>query len=299
MLRLRQTARLAQEMGARLGEREILLGALPRCGAPTRAGAQSGPVVTVLRIILGDQLSLDLSALDDLDPGRDTILMMEVMEESTYVSHHKQKIVLVLSAMRHFANALRRRGVRVDYVKLDAPDNTGSFTTEIQRAVARHRPSRIVVTEPSEWRVQALVEGWASLTGTPIEVRIDHRCFASRARFAAWARGRRSWRMEDFYREMRREHGILMEGDRPAGGEWNYDQANRKRLPARTVPPARKRFSPDAKTREVMALVERRFPDHFGGLEEFGWPVTRAEALLALNDFIALPCQASAITRTP
>ena len=113
--------------------------------------------MNVLRVILGDQLSLDLAALDDLDPARDTVLMMEVVQETTYVRHHKQKIVLVLSAMRHFADVLRQRGVRVDYVKLDAPDNTGSLTTEVQRAVARHKPGRIMVTEPGEWRVQARV----------------------------------------------------------------------------------------------------------------------------------------------
>lgn len=138
-----------------------------------------------------NQLSLELSALEDLDPGRDTVLMMEVMEENTHVRHHKQKIVLVLSAMRHFAETLRQRGLTVDYVRLDAPDNTGSFTTEVRRAVARHRPSRIVVTEPSEWRVQALVDGWAAFTGATVQIRSDHRFFASRARFAAWASGRR------------------------------------------------------------------------------------------------------------
>jgi deoxyribodipyrimidine photolyase-related protein len=92
--------------------------------------------------------------------------------------------------------------------------------------------------------------------------------------------------MEYFYREMRREHGLLMEGDLPAGGEWNYDRENRKRLPAGAVPPPRRRFSPDEMTREVIALVERRFPDHFGELQEFGWPVTRSDALRALDDFI-------------
>ncbi len=274
-------------MGARLGECEILFAALPRSDPPTRVGRSRGLGVTALRIILGDQLSLDLSALDDLDPQRDTVLMMEVMEENTHVRHHKQKIVLVLSAMRHFAETLRQRGLTVDYVKLDARDNTGSLTTEVQRAVARHRPSRIVVTEPSEWRVQALVDGWAEVTGKPVDVRPDHRFFASRARFSAWASGRRGWRMEHFYRAMRREHGLLMEDDKPAGGEWNYDRANRKRLPAGTVLPARLRFSPDEMTRQVMALVESRFPDHFGELEDFGWPVSRADALLSLAEFVA------------
>jgi deoxyribodipyrimidine photolyase-related protein len=135
--------------------------------------------------------------------------------------------------------------------------------------------------------VQALVEGAGLASGTPLELRPDDRFFASRARFAAWARGRRGWRMEHFYRDMRREHDLLMEGGDPAGGEWNYDQANRKRLPARTATPARLRFPPDATTREVMSVVERRFPDHFGELEAFGWPVTRADALRALDDFIS------------
>jgi len=242
--------------------------------------------LTALRILLGDQLSFDIATLSDLDSERDVVLMMEVQEEGTYVRHHKQKIVLVLSAMRHFAAALRERGVTVDYIELDAPGNTGALSSEVARAVARHRPERIVVTEPGEWRVKGLIDAWASLTGTPVEVRSDDRFFASHERFAGWARGRKTWRMEHFYREMRREHGLLMEGEQPAGGEWNYDAANRKRLPQRTVPPTRRRFEPDATTREVIALVEQRFPDHFGDVEPFGWPVTRAEALLALDDFI-------------
>lgn len=245
-----------------------------------------------LRIVLGDQLAEDIAALSDLDPARDTVLMMEVREEATHVRHHKQKLVLVLSAMRHFAQALRRRGVPVDYVELDDPENTGDFTREVARAAARHRAERIIATEPGEWRVKSLIDGWSSLLGIPVEVRADDRFFASRERFAVWARGRRAWRMEHFYREMRREHGILMQDGMPAGGEWNYDTANRKRLPARTLAPVRLRFSPDAITRDVIALVERRFADHFGGLEDFGWPVTRADARRALDDFIAhaLPC---------
>jgi len=271
-------------MGAQLGAREVLLAALSRRGAATPFVA----AVSALRILLGDQLSFDIAALAGLEPARDIVLMMEVMHEGAYVNHHKQKIVLVLSAMRHFADALRQRGVTVDYVKLDAPGNTGSFTSEVQRAVGRHRPQGIVVTEPSEWRVQSMVERWAELTNTPVEIRADDRFFASRGRFADWARGRRGWRMEHFYREMRREHGILMEGKAPAGGDWNYDSENRKRLPARTVPPVRLRFPPDETTRDVMRLVECCFPDHFGGLEEFGWPVTRTDALRALDDFVSI-----------
>jgi len=239
-----------------------------------------------LRIVLGDQLSIELSALADLDTRHDVVLLMEVTEECTYVAHHKQKIALVLSAMRHFAAELRRCGTQVDYVELDAPDNTGSFSSEVLRAVARHAPDRLVVTEPGEWRVQEMVQTWAALSGRPVEVRADTRFFASRERFAAWAQGRRTWRMEHFYREMRREHTILMQGGQPAGGVWNFDAENRKPWPASSIPPARRRFVPDETTRLVMALIERRFGGHFGALEDFGWPVTRAEALMALDDFV-------------
>ena len=113
--------------------------------------------MSALRIVLGDQLSADLSALAGLDPARDTVLMMEVAEEGTYVEHHKQKIVLVLSAMRHFSKELSLRGIAVDYVQLDAPGNTGTFNGEVKRAVARHCPDKVVVTEPGEWRVQTMV----------------------------------------------------------------------------------------------------------------------------------------------
>jgi len=257
------------------------------------------PAVRVLRIILGDQLSHGISALQGLDPVSDIVLMMEVTEENTYVPHHKQKIVLVLSAMRHFAAELRQKGVTVDYVALDAPENSGSLTTEVQRAVARITPGRLVVTEPGEWRVQAMVDGWEAATGLPLEVRKDDRFFASRARFADWASGRRVWRMEHFYREMRREHGLLMDDGQPAGGEWNFDAENRKKLPASAVVPDRLRFAPDPTTRAVIALVEQKFSGNFGGVEEFAWPVTRADALRALDDFIEAGLPRLAIIRTP
>jgi len=242
--------------------------------------------MTTLRLVMGDQLSAGIAALADIAPG-DVVLMVEVVEECTYVAHHQQKIVLFLSAMRHFADDLRGRGLTVDYVRLDDAGNTGRFTGEVGRAIARYGAARLVVTEPGEWRVQLMVEEWGAQFGITVEVRDDDRFFASRARFRRWAAGRRGWRMEHFYREMRREHGLLREGGEPAGGVWNYDAENRKRWPAGMAVPGRLRFVPDEITREVMALVAARFGGHFGTLAGFGWPVTRGEALEALADFVA------------
>jgi deoxyribodipyrimidine photolyase-related protein len=253
--------------------------------------------VTVLRLVLGDQLTRTVSALDGLDPTRDVVLMAEVAEETTYVPHHRQKIAFVLSAMRHFAQALRDEGIQVDYVALDDPANTGSLGGEVLRAVARHRPSAVVATQPGEWRVLQAMRGWATtLAAERIEsdLREDTRFFATPARFAQWATGRKSLRMEFFYREMRRETGLLMDGqrrDQPVGGQWNYDAENRRRLPSDAIVPSRLRFEPDAITQSVIGLVASRFASHFGELRGFGWAVTRADALRALEHFIteALP----------
>ncbi len=241
-----------------------------------------------LHLVLGDQLSLGLSSLRGLDPATDTVLMLEVAQETDYVPHHKQKIVLILSAMRHFADELRAQGVRVDYVALDDPANTGSFTTEIARAVARHEASALIMTQPGEWRVLEVAKTWSETLNIPVEIRPDDRFLASFEQFADWASGRKLFRMEHFYRDMRRKTGLLMEGSEPVGGQWNFDQDNRKRLPAKVAVPSRLRFEPDATTREVMALVAARFDNHFGDLEPFGWAVSRQGALAALDNFLTV-----------
>jgi deoxyribodipyrimidine photolyase-related protein len=244
--------------------------------------------MTRLRLVLGDQLTRDVAALRDYADG-DVVLMAEVAAETTYVKHHKQKIAFVLSAMRHFADELRADNIFVDYVKLDDPGNTGSIEGELRRAVQRHAPTRVIATSPGEWRVLQNLTGLD--LGIAVELRDDDRFFASTRRFSEWAAGQRSLRMEFFYREMRRETGLLMEGNQPAGGQWNYDHDNRKRLPRSQQLPQRFGFAPDGTTSEVLALVRSHFADHFGDLDSFGWAVTRTDALRALDEFMtqALP----------
>ncbi|MEQ5788617.1 cryptochrome/photolyase family protein [Erythrobacter sp. NFXS35] len=241
----------------------------------------------ILVPILGDQLSRNLSSLDGFKPGQATILMMEVWDEATYVKHHKQKIVLIFSAMRHFAAELRADGWQVDYVTLDDPANTGSFTGEVARAVERHGASEVRVTEAGEWRVQQAMEEWADRLPCPVTICPDTRFIAAHEDFRRFAKNRKHLTMEYFYRDMRRKTGLLMEGDKPTGGAWNYDAENREPPKEGMNPPPTPKFSPDAITQDVIALVAARFPDHFGDLEPFGWPVTRTEALEAAEAFFA------------
>jgi deoxyribodipyrimidine photolyase-related protein len=239
-----------------------------------------------VRIVLGDQLTPGVPLLLQGDPARDVVLMAEVADETAYVPHHKKKIIFILSAMRAFAQELRAGGWQVDYVRLDDPGNTGSFTGELRRAIARHRPERIVTMEASEHRVLAMQEGWQREFGIPTAILPDPRFLCSKGEFAAWAEGRKSLRMEYFYRDMRRKTGLLMEGDEPAGGQWNFDADNRKGPPGALMMPTPYRAEPDAETRAVIDMVTSRFAKNFGDVEPFWFPVTRAGAEAAAAKFL-------------
>jgi len=247
--------------------------------------------MTDLVLILGDQLSDSLSSLRRRDPSQTVVLMAEVMGEVTYVRHHRKKIVLVLAAMRHFAARLRAAGWRVDYVALDDEGNTGTLGGELERAVRRHGASAVFLTAPGEWRLKLEADGWAAALGVPVTVIEDDRFIASHADFETWAEGRKALRMEFFYREMRRRTGLLMDGEAPAGGRWNFDVENRAPPAGGLFLPEPLRHDPDAGTQAVLEMVARRFPDGFGSLDDFRFAVTREQAQASLAYFleVALP----------
>lgn len=249
------------------------------------------PELRCLVLVLGDQLDLDAAAFDGFDPGQDAVWMAEVAEESTHVWSGRPRIALFLAAMRHFALALQAAGRPLHYTRLDAPSNPGSLAGQLAIDLARLRPQRLVMTAPGDWRVLQDLKRTTEAAGLGLEIREDRHFFTTVREFAAHARGRRSLRMEYFYREQRRRHKILLDPqdpDAPVGGQWNFDADNRESFGAAGpgLLPAPSRFEPDALTREVIALVDRHFAGHPGGLEDFGWPVTRAQALQALQAFI-------------
>lgn len=239
-----------------------------------------------LRLILGDQLDHEIASLRDMAPG-DVVMLCEVAAETGYVKHHKKKIAFLFSAMRHFAAELVERGLTVRYIRLDDADNTGSFTGEVVRAVRETGADRIVTVFPGEYRVLDEMKGWEAVLAMPVDIREDNRFLTTPAAFAAWAHGRKTLRMEFFYREMRRQYNILMDGDEPEGGQWNYDAENRK-FPSGggLLIPRPAWTEPDEVTREIIDLITARFGDHFGDIEPFYFAVTRAQALEVLDTFI-------------
>lgn len=240
----------------------------------------------ILRLIFGDQLSHAISSLSELSAERDLICLFEVRAEATHVKHHKKKIAFLFSAMRHFAAELEAAGNKVHYSQLDDPANTGSFFGELQRILAIYQPEKIVLTDPSEYRVQLDVRSWAKRLNITVEIRADDRFLCSTDEFKQWASGRKQLRMEFFYREMRRKHAILMANDQPIGGQWNFDSDNRKRAPGDLQVPDTYTAKPDTITEAVLDLVATEFDDHFGDLSPFHLAVTRSQALEALDRFV-------------
>ena len=242
-----------------------------------------------LVLVLGDQLDAQASAFDGFDPAQDAVWMAEVAEESTHIVSGQPRIALFLSAMRHFAETLKQLGRPVHYTRLDDPDNRGSLATQLAHDLTRLQPRELVLTAPGDWRVLRALQATAREAGLPLEICDDRHFYTTVRDFAAHAQGRKSLRMEYFYREQRRRHGVLMDGGEPAGGRWNYDSENRQSFgpDGPGFLPQPPRFAPDAITQEVLALVRTRFADHPGKLDTFAWPVTREQALQALQAFIA------------
>ena len=252
--------------------------------------SSSAPRAEII-LILGDQLSADISSLRSATPATDIVLMAEVAEETAYVPHHKKKIAFILSCMRHHAETLRAAGWRVRYVRLNDPKNTGSICGEVVRASKELGAKSVRVTEPGEYRLKSALSALNDRDDIDLTIVEDDRFLSSHAEFRDWANGRKQLRMEYFYREMRRKTGLLMDGDKPEGGQWNFDADNRKPATSDLFLPQPFKTSPDEITEGVLELVEEKFATNFGTLRPFWFAVTPEGAQEALERFVneALP----------
>ena len=250
-----------------------------------------------LVLVLGDQLDMDSTCLfgagSGFDIEQDAVLMIEAPGEASRVWNHKARIALFFSAMRHFRDSLQARGVYVHYIGLEdslEPELAGRLTEKL-RAL---KPAALHLTEPGSWPLQQDISAAAASAQVTLRIIDDAHFMISRAEFARWAsKYGASLRMEFFYREMRRKYLILLDRaasktGEPEGGQWNFDAENRKGYPKSgpgLIPP-HKQFESDAVTQGVLEDVRRVFPEHPGSLDSFAWPVTREQALVALEGFV-------------
>lgn len=237
-----------------------------------------------LLLILGDQLTFSLSTLQEAPEGA-VVGMCEVAEEARYVPHHIHKIGLFMAAMRHFAQALRDKGFNVHYSRMADADNTHSLVDEAEHIARQYGCDEIRVARPGEWRLWDAMQRRQDAE-IPWRLLEDNRFFTTPDDFSQWASGRKQIRLEYFYREQRKRTGLLMEGDEPTGGKWNFDHDNREPISATLDFPDLPQHRQDALTQEALIDAEYHFSEHMGSLANFNLPVTRRQALVDLNHFI-------------
>lgn len=231
-----------------------------------------------LIVILGDQLDLESVLPDDFDPGQDALWMAESGVEAHRVYSHKARIALFLSAMRHFAGKLRADKLPIIYrQQADA-----SLADILAADIRASQPGSVVITRPGDWHLWQTLKQAVDNSPAELMLREDPHFMTTPQAFREWSQGRKSMRMEHFYRVQRRAYNILVdEAGEPEGGRWNFDAENRgsfgKEGPPQSQPVAS--FEPDAMTRQVLDEVNQQYADNPGTLTAFDWPVTRAQAL--------------------
>lgn len=241
-----------------------------------------------LVVVFGDQLNAEAAVFDGFRLNEDAVWMAEAADEAEHVWSHKQRIAVFLAAMRHFRQRLEAAGRRVFYSALDDCEEASSLGGRLRADLRRMGPERVLATRPGEWRVLRQLEAACGETGVELELFEDGSFYTTPEGFRNYAEGRKTLRMEYFYRALRKRFSVLMDGKSPAGGAWNFDRDNRGTF-GKEGPPAKNPgpgFEPDKVTREVLQLVEERFAGHPGNLETFAWPVTPADAQTALERFV-------------
>lgn len=237
-----------------------------------------------IRLILGDQLNQNHQWFEEIN--EDVVYVMaEVRQETDYVPHHLQKVVGIFFAMRSFANLLREAGHQVTYFNLDAADNPQSFKEIVAQVTKSEGAESFEYMEPDEYRLDQQLQEIATGFQHSKVFSTEH-FLTERTQLETFFKGKKTYLMESFYRSMRKEYQVLMEGNQPVTGKWNYDASNRKKLPKDHRPMEPLLFEKDVKA--LVQMIEASGAKTIGEIdaERFIWPTTRAEALELFDYFL-------------
>jgi len=237
----------------------------------------------VLRLILGDQLNQQHSWYDEVSDDVHYI-MMEVRQETDYAHHHIQKIVLFFSGMRAHATFLEQAGHRVHYMRLDDSDNTQSIPDNVKNYIEKHHIEKFDYQLPDEYRLDDQLRSFSDSLDIPTEAYDTEHFYTTRNELKSFF-GSKSFLLERFYRNLRQKHDILMDGDEPLTGKWNYDHENRKKIPASHNIPAAKVYDYDVT--DIVEMLDKHGVKYLGSVDadSFIWPVTREDYVCMLRYF--------------
>lgn len=240
-----------------------------------------------LCLVFGDQLDQQSNLFQEFDPQHDALWMAEVSDESTQPASSKQRTVLFLAAMRHFAAWIEQQNWPLIYFSLSAQQS--SFVSALAQTLSEYSVQQIRCVLPGDYRVLQMLQDFCQQKEIALQILPDSHFIAEPGEFSTWAKDRQQLRMEYWYRQLRKRCDILMNNGKPEGGKWNYDADNRKAFGKAGPPkiPMPCDFAEDEIVQQVRKDVEQYLPNLAGNLPRFFWPVNRQQALVALEDFIA------------
>lgn len=237
-----------------------------------------------LRLILGDQLNLSHSWLDQVDDDH-IYIMAEMRQETDYVKHHIQKVVGFFRSMRNFSNTLKDKGHQVVYFKIGDTDNPQKLPELIKQTITEHKIERFEYQLPDEYRLDKQLKEICEAISVPSEAFDTEHFYTSRDELKNHFKGKKQLLMESFYRMMRKKHNILMVNDQPEGGKWNFDQSNRKKWDG--SPSIPKELSFDTDVTELLEEIKNAEVNTFGNIDaqNFPWPTSYKECSALLDFF--------------
>ena len=211
---------------------------------------------------------------------------MEVLPETQYVTHHIQKIIGFFLAMRAFKTHLENKGHQVFYFKLDQENNTQEFYTNILQLIDTYEFEKFEYLLPDEYRLDEILKEVCQNIKIPTEVFDTEHFLSKRESLGIFFRSKKTYLMESFYRNMRKKYNVLMDGDKPLQGQWNFDKENRKKYNSKIPIPKHLFFRHDAsKVYEMLLSKQVKFIGQVDSMN-FDWPINREESLQILDYFL-------------
>ncbi|RXR20552.1 cryptochrome/photolyase family protein [Flavobacterium amnicola] len=239
-----------------------------------------------LRLLLGDQLNSNHSWFQTTDDSVRYVLM-EIRSETDYAIHHIQKIVGFFAAMRHFASELKEKNHRVIYYQLNDPANLQAFDKNLNQLIETENFTQFEYQLPDEYRLDEIMKNFCQSLAISYSVTDSEHFMSTRTELGDFFDGKKTFLMESFYQRMRKKHNILMQGDKPLTGKWNYDGDNRKKLPAAHKPTPPLVFNTDVS--EIVSEIKKTNIKTIGTIDAqyFVWPTSRKQSLELLDFFVA------------
>jgi deoxyribodipyrimidine photolyase-related protein len=239
-----------------------------------------------LRLILGDQLNSNHSWFKNVD-SQITYLLMEIRSETDYAHHHIQKVLGVFAAMQAFAKDLQHKKHNVIYIKLNDKDNLQSFDKNCDNLIVKHNITHFEYQMPDEYRVDEHLKNYVQSLIITSKVFDTEHFYSTRNELENLFEGKKMYLMETFYRYMRKKHQVLIvDGDKPLHGKWNFDEDNRKKLPKEHKPTTPLLFTNNVL--EIETEIKNAKIKTIGEVDSknFLWPINREQSLLLLEFFV-------------